>query len=314
MFLAIPVGMNYRTERLPLVTLTLIGINTLVYIVSLVCFFATQGDSDDWILHHLWLIPAVSYPWMYLTSMFVHGGIFHLAGNMIFLFLFGSCVEDMIGRVNYTIFYLLGGLVAELVYIAMLPGHFASDMPMGGASGAIAACMGMYLLLRAGENIEFKYFFWFFLIYMRAGEFEVPAWLVIGFFFLTNLASAILDMMSPSPHAGGVAFGAHIGGMIAGVVMMLIYKRARRSPEEVEAESSQIINPAELIARTTRAPVTSETPTIYLHDGTTQSGPFTLTHVQAMLSHGQIGLETQYWSEGMAEWQGVRDLAASPLG
>ena len=94
----LPVGMNYRTERLPVVTFTLMGINTLVYLVSLIFFLATQGESDIWIFEHLWLIPSVSYPWTYLTSMFVHAGILHLLGNMMFLFLFGCCVEDMIGR------------------------------------------------------------------------------------------------------------------------------------------------------------------------------------------------------------------------
>jgi len=314
MFIAIPVGMNYRTERLPVVTLSLIGINTLVYVVSLICFFVTQGDSNKWIDDNLWLVPATvhSHPWMCLTSMFVHGGILHLAGNMIFLFLFGSCVEDMIGRVRFTIFYLLGGLIAEVFYIAMSPDHFKSDMPMGGASGAISACMGMYLLLRHDVNIEFKYFFWFFLIYMRVGEFEVPAWVAIGFFFLTNLVSAILGMMSPL-HQGGVAFGAHVGGLIGGAAIIAIYKWMKRSVEVKEAKPDLIINPAELIARTVQLPVTSETPTIYLHDGTAQSGPFTLTQVQGMLSRGEINHESQYWSEGMTDWEGVRDLAASPL-
>jgi membrane associated rhomboid family serine protease len=176
MFIAIPVGMNYRTERLPLVTLSLIGVNTLVWLVSTICFFSTDGESEAWILKHLWLVPAQSYPWMYLTSMFVHAGIFHLAGNMLFLFLFGSCVEDIIGRWRFAGFYLAGGLIAEIAYIAMSPQHFRSEIPMGGASGAISTCMGMYLLLRADVNIEFKYFFWFFLIYLRAGEFEIPAW------------------------------------------------------------------------------------------------------------------------------------------
>src|SRR2546423_748567 len=98
MLILLPVGMNYRTERLPVVTLSLIGVNTLVYLVSLIFFFATDGGSDKWILQNLWLVPSASYPWMYLTQMFVHAGIFHLLGNMLFLFLFGCCVEDMMGR------------------------------------------------------------------------------------------------------------------------------------------------------------------------------------------------------------------------
>ena len=164
MFIAIPVGMNYRTERYPVVTLSLIGINTLVYLVSLVFIFRTDGESDLWILQHLWLTPSACTWNAPLTSMFVHAGFFHLLGNMIFLFLFGSCVEDMIGRLRFVIFYLPGGFVAEFVYIAMSPEHFMSPHPMGGASGAISACMGMYLLLRADADIEFKYFYFFFFV------------------------------------------------------------------------------------------------------------------------------------------------------
>ena len=194
MFIAIPVGMNYRTERLPLVTFSLIGINTLVYLVSLFFFFSTDGESEFWIFTHLWLIPSACTWNAPLTSMFVHAGFFHLFGNMIFLFLFGSCVEDMIGRLRFAIFYLLGGLVAEFVYIAMLPEHFMSPHPLGGASGAISACMGMYLLLRAGADIEFKYFFWF--IYIRAGEFEIPAWMAITFWFGKDLLWAVLGLVA----------------------------------------------------------------------------------------------------------------------
>jgi membrane associated rhomboid family serine protease len=312
MFLAIPVGMNYRTERLPLVTFSLIGINTLVYLVTLICFFATQGESDRWVYDHLWLIPAQSYPWMYLTSMFVHSGILHLAGNMIFLFLFGSCVEDLIGRLRFAIFYLVGGLIAEVIYIAMSPDHFMSDIPMGGASGAICACMGMYLLLRAGVNIEFKYFLWFMFIYLRVGEFEIPAWAAISFYFLTNLLWATVGMLSPHP-GGGVAFGAHVGGFLGGLVVISIYKFMARPRETAAALPALIIDPAQIAYVARRAPVTSEHPTIYLHDGTAQTGPFTLTQIQAMLLSGETGREAQYWSEGMTEWQGVADLAAHPI-
>jgi membrane associated rhomboid family serine protease len=317
MFIAIPVGMNYRTERLPLVTLSLIGINTLVYLVSLIYFFSTGGDSDLWILQHLWLIPAQSFWWMYLTSMFVHAGIFHLLGNMIFLFLFGSCVEDLIGRARFAIFYLLGGLVAELVYIAMSPEHFASMIPMGGASGAISACMGMYLVLRANADIEFKYFLWFLVI--KAGEFEIPAWVAITFWFLKDLLWAVLGMTSTHNH-GGVAFGAHVGGFLGGLAMISIYKWIIRSRETEESESVRsklIIDPTKIIA-TSNTPnsapaATSETPTIFLFDGSEQTGPFTLTQVQTKLHHGTISREARYWSEGMTEWQSALELSSYPI-
>ena len=310
MFIAIPTGMNYRTERYPIVTFSLIGLNTFIWLVSFVCEIATQGDSEKWILDHLWLVPAVSYPWMYLTAMFVHGGFFHLFGNMIFLFLFGSCVEDMIGRLRFTIFYLVGGLVAELIYIAMSPGHFGSTMPMGGASGAISACMGMYLLLRAGADIEFKYFLWLFFVYVRAGEFEIPAWVAIIGWFLKDLLFAVIGMNLK--HGGGVAFGAHVGGFLGGLALVSLHKWVLRpnvsQPDEPEPE---IETAPTIIAPPPDAP--SETPTIFLHDGAVQTGPFTLWQVQAMLRHGEITPEFSYWSAGMEQWQSVTDLSATPM-
>jgi membrane associated rhomboid family serine protease len=315
MFIAIPVGMNYRTDRYPVVTLSLIGLNTLIWLVSTVFFFSTNGDSEYWILDHLWLIPAVSYPWMYLTSMFVHAGFLHLFGNMIFLFLFGSCVEDMIGRLRFTIFYLIGGLAAELCFIAMTPDHFASEMPMGGASGAISACMGMYLMLRASAEIEFKYFLWFLIV--RAGEFEVPAWVPILFWFAKDLLWALIGMTSKH-HGGGVAFGAHVGGFLAGLGLLALHKwvwKPREDVVEVEVSTAPIINTAQLVAaaRAQSVTVSSETPTIYLHDGAQQTGPFTLTQIQAMLQRGEVSTEWQYWCEGMENWQSVVDLSATPI-
>jgi membrane associated rhomboid family serine protease len=316
MFIAIPVGMNYRTERLPLVTFSLIGLNTLVWLVTLVCAISTDGESELWVMKHLWLIPAQSFLWTYLTSMFVHSGIFHLAGNMIFLFLFGSCVEDIIGRLRFIIFYLVGGLVADFVFIAMSPEHFMSSRPMGGASGAISACMGMSLLLHADVEVEFKYFFWFFFVYMRAGEFEIPAWVAITFYFVTDLFGAVTGMFSKHG-GGGVAFGAHVGGFLGGLALIAVYKWLVRPQEAESVESDLIIDPAAVMATSSvqpaPAPATSETPTIFLHYLARQTGPFTLSQVQAMLHSGAIGREAVYWSEGMSNWESVVDLSDQPI-
>jgi membrane associated rhomboid family serine protease len=315
MFIAVPVGMNYRTERLPWVTFSLIGLNTLVYLVSLVCYFSTDGNSDDWIMENLWLVPAQSHLWMYLTSMFVHANIFHLLGNMIFLFLFGSCVEDIIGRLRFAIFYLIGGLVAEIVYVAMIPEHFVSTVPMGGASGAISACMGMYLLLRADADIEFKYFFWFFFTYMRAGEFEIPAWMAISFWFLKDLLWAMLGLFYGHGLSGGVALGAHVGGFLGGLGLVAFYKGWVQPNEPAEEIDDRIIKPERIRMTVPPRPAASvtETPTIFLHDGTEQTGPFTLTQVQAKLRNGEINRDTQYWSEGMNDWQDVMELSDQPI-
>jgi membrane associated rhomboid family serine protease len=313
MFIAIPVGMNYRTERLPLVTLSLIGINTLIYLVSLFFSFQTGGASDVWIFRHLWLIPSACTWYACFTSMFVHAGFFHLFGNMIFLFLFGSCVEDLIGRLRFSIFYLVGGLIAEMVYIAMSPEHFASRHPLGGASGAISACMGMYLLLRAEAEIEFKYFFWF--IYIRAGEFEIPAWMAITFWFAKDLLWALLGMVSKN-FGGGVAFGAHVGGFLGGLGLIAAYKWLAPNGENFKNKSGLIIDPGALLVAANmprHISVGNETPTIFLYDGSEQSGPFTLAQIQAKLSRHEINRDAQYWSEGMNEWQNILDLASHPL-
>jgi membrane associated rhomboid family serine protease len=311
MLIILPVGMNYRAQRWPVVTFSLIGLNTLIYLVSLVYFFNTQGESDIWIMQHFWLIPSDSVWFTYLTSMFVHAGFLHLLGNMIFLFLFGACVEDIIGRWWFLLFYLLGGLAAELTYIAMTPEHFASEIPMGGASGAISTCMGIYLLLRANADIEFKYFFW--LIYIRAGGFETPAWIAITFWFLKDLVFAVLGFVNQNS-GGGVAFGAHVGGFLAGLGMVAIWKLiGRRRAGET---SEEIISPVAAVP--TRAAVyrkipAAETPTIYLHENGAQSGPFTLSQVQSWLSQNSLAPEALYWSEGMADWQSVSDLAGHPM-
>jgi membrane associated rhomboid family serine protease len=279
----------------------------------LICSLQTNGDSNIWIYEHLWLIPRDCTWYACLTSMFVHEGFLHLAGNMLFLFLFGCCVEDMIGRLRFAIFYLAGGFMAAFCHIAMLPEHFHSPNPFGGASGAISACMGMYLILRADAEIEFKYFFWFFVI--RAGEFEVPAWMAIIFWFLKDLFWALLGMTSAHT-GGGVAFGAHVGGLLGGVALISAYRWLVRRPAEIAEASELIIDPAPLLAAIRRSQppaATSETPTIYLHDGTQQTGPFTLTQIQAGLQNGSIRREAVYWSEGMTDWQSVTDLSSQPL-
>ena len=133
-----------------------------------------------WIMQHLWLIPAQSVLWMYLTSMFVHAGIFHLLGNMIFLFLFGSCVEDLIGRLRFAIFYLVGGLVAELVYIAMIAGTFRFHHADGRRVGRHQRVHGHVSAAarRRGHRVQI---FFLVLSSCKAGEFEVPAWMAIIF-------------------------------------------------------------------------------------------------------------------------------------
>jgi rhomboid family protein len=307
MFIILPVGMNYRTERAPVVTFTLMGLNILVYLVSLAIIVAQGSDAAVWIYQHLWLIPSDSAWHAYLTAMFVHAGFFHLLGNMIYLFLFGCCVEDLIGRWQFLALYLLGGFGANLAYIALTPEHFASEIPMGGASGAISTCMGAYLLLRAKVDIEFKYFGLLFLRFF-SGEFSLAAWVVISFWFLKDLFCAGLSYYLDQG-GGGVAFGAHVGGFLVGVGLLGLRKvlpqQPKTKPGPLRVQLPAIVRAPRPASETEIAP-----PTIYLYQGETQYGPYNLFQIQEMVAQGSVTNQAQYWSEGMTEWRSVAELTA----
>ena len=125
MVLILPLGVDYRAQRYPMVTFSLIGINTLIWLVTLIYSLAGGEDADETIRQNFWLIPQASLWHTYVTTMFVHEGFFHLLGNMIYLFLFGACVEDIMGRWQFGVFYLLGGLAAVFGHIIAVPGHFS---------------------------------------------------------------------------------------------------------------------------------------------------------------------------------------------
>jgi rhomboid family protein len=309
MFIVLPVGVNYETNRYPVITFTLMGINTLVYLASLV-FTATGGEETQaWIYEKLWLTPCCSAWYAYLTSMFVHAGFFHLLGNMIYLFLFGCCVEDVIGRWKFTIFYLLGGWLAEFTHIAATPGHFGSDIPLGGASGAVTTCIAGFLVLFSKQEIEFKYVGFFFFRFF-AGEFTLAAWVVITFWFAKDLLFAALTFASETT-GGGVAFAAHVGGFIGGLGMICGYKLLERKlSEEVPVAVWQpTFTPTRKTRELSEAEL-NETPAIFLSDDGVESGPFTTHQVRQMVSLGSISSEAFYWQDGMTEWSTIQDFSA----
>ena len=297
--------MNYRTERFPVVTFTLMALNILVYLVSLPFTLGAESHGEEWIYEHLWLVPSSSTWYAYVTAMFVHGGFLHLLGNMVYLFLFGCCVEDLIGRWRFLSLYLVAGILANLAYVALTPEHFASDVPMGGASGAVSACMGAYLLLRARAEIEFKYFFLFF-FRLFSGEFSLAAWIVISFWFLKDLFFAALSY-SASQSAGGVAFGAHLGGFLAGAgfigagkLLETSKRKAKPAPVRIQVPRLAV---SEDLAQLRNAPQT-----IHLYQGETQCGPYNLFEVRGMMAEGSITSEAHYWMDGMAEWRSIGEL------
>jgi membrane associated rhomboid family serine protease len=164
-----------------------------------------------------------------VTSMFLHVDLPHIVGNMIFLWIFGNNIEDRLGRVGFIAFYLLAGLVAALTQVAIDP---TSTVPMVGASGAISAILGAYVVLFPGARVLSLVFLVFFYQLI-----EVPAWAYLGFWFVLQLLDG-LGSLGADGSQGGVAFFAHIGGFVAGVILGLLLRargrgrseRIRRSP------------------------------------------------------------------------------------
>ena len=324
-FFILPVGVDYRARRYPMVTFTLMGICVVVYLVTLLLGLASGPAVDEWVFGNLWLTPAESQWWTYLTSLFVHAGFFHLAGNMVYLFLFGACVEDLIGRVRFVVFYLLCGVAADFAHIAVAPDHFASEIALGGASGAISGCIGGFLLLLAKTRIEFKWVFMFMLRFWN-GEFFLPAWLVISFWFLEDFVSMVVTS-AVKTGGGGVAFAAHVGGTLLGVSLMSVQKLwMKYHPEaEEEEEAELVVAPAaapvvtrmappasapvvRISTRKAAAPVAEELPTVYLLRGEEQSGPFTYAEISQMFAAQNLASDALYWQEGMPEWRSVEEL------
>jgi membrane associated rhomboid family serine protease len=160
-----------------------------------------------------------------LTSMFLHGSWMHLVGNLWFLWIFGNNVEDSMGHGRFLVFYLLTGLVAAGSHMASEP---TSLLPMVGASGAISAIMGAYLVLYPRARV-----YTLFIIIILIRVFPLPAWFFLLYWFSLQLASSALPVQAGG---GGVAFWAHIGGFMAGVVLVLLF----RNPVLVTAKRTRV--------------------------------------------------------------------------
>ena len=194
----------------PYVTIALIAINILVFL-----WYFTQ--LTEWQLNDFFmtwgLIPARFMSGdgvqTIFTSMFLHGGWMHLAGNMLFLWIFGDNLEEEMGHVGFLLFYLSCGVAAGLAQALPDPG---SPVPMVGASGAIAGVMGGYLMLFPRAKVDVLFIF---LIFFRI--FAVPAWIVLGLWFGIQIFAGL----STPSDAGGVAYWAHAGGFVAGLLLTL---------------------------------------------------------------------------------------------
>jgi membrane associated rhomboid family serine protease len=224
MFFLFPVGVDYRTDRLPIVTFSLMGICTILYVIGVGLFLEQVGRVDtlnDPLIDKFGLIPNRATPLTWVSHLFLHAGFFHLLGNMVYLFLFGAVVEDMIGRAKFIAFFFIGGLAAAAIHI-ILSDPASADIPMVGASGAISACLGAVVILHPRTHVQFRYFFWV-IIPFFFGDFTLPSWLVISFWFGKDIIGLVYETLNPSMQ-GGVAFGAHVGGMVAGLLICAGYR------------------------------------------------------------------------------------------
>jgi len=193
-------------RRKPIVTNALIIINVLVFIWSLTNFEA--------IIQTWGFTPALFIPITLLTSMFLHGGIDHIFGNMLFLHIYGDNVEDRMGRVKYVLFYLLAGLAAGLVHYLTGP---SSDIPTIGASGAISGVLGAYFVLFPKVKVRTMMGYGFFFQTVR-----LPAYTLIGFWFLMQLIFGFTSLVGGV--GSGIAFFAHIGGFAFGYLVTRVFK------------------------------------------------------------------------------------------
>ena len=192
----------------PVVTILIIVLNVLAFLYE----FSLDDYSRNYFIANYGLIPDRFHIWAVFTSMFLHGGWMHIIGNMWFLWIFGDNVEDVMGHGKYLIFYLLCGVAAGMTQVMFNP-H--SRLPMVGASGAIAGVMGAYLIKFPQSRIVTVVFIFIFLT-----RIEVPAVLMLLYWFFIQLFSGFGSIGYSQANQGGTAFFAHIGGFIAGMILV----------------------------------------------------------------------------------------------
>ena len=241
-----PLKDNIPTLRFPAVTVTLIALNVIAY------FFWQRGGltlgapSSRHFVCHLYDyaeipyevthpgdqvamrgcgVPTVSTWVTVFTAMFMHGGLLHLGGNMLFLWIFGNNVEDSMGRVRYAVFYLLGGLAATALQLAVGPD---SQVPNLGASGAIAGVLGGYLILFPRARVITVIFIVFFFTII-----ELPALLILAFWFVQQILFGYFDLNSAGEE-GGVAYFAHIGGFAFGLLAIKLFADERKRRGQID--------------------------------------------------------------------------------
>ena len=200
----------------PYVTYAIISINVLVFVFQLNMGMVSSAAEREFI-YRFGFIPANFSIITVFTSMFLHGGISHIMGNMRFLWVFGDNVEGVLGHVKFAVFYIICGLAATMSQLFVDP---SSTIPMVGASGAIAGVLGMYMIRFPHARVHV---FAFIIIFFTT--FRIPAMFVLGFWFFNQLTNGLGSLGFDT--TGGVAWFAHIGGFISGVMLNQAFKHIR---------------------------------------------------------------------------------------
>jgi len=216
------------TRRFPVLTVSIIVVNIIAFAYELLAeaggaleqTFYTMGVVPFDVTHNFGPAVALSF----ITSMFLHGGYMHIVGNMLYLWIFGNNVEDSMGRLRFLIFYLLTGSIASVAQVLASPN---SHIPTIGASGAIAGVLGAYIVLFPNARVQTLIFLGYF---VRATQ--LPALLVLGFWFVLQLFNGLLAF--GMTQMGGVAWFAHVGGFVAGLLLVRLFTLGRRQDRREE--------------------------------------------------------------------------------
>ncbi|TAN39977.1 MAG: rhomboid family intramembrane serine protease [Nitrospirae bacterium] len=220
----IPFKDDNVTRTFPFVTVVIIGINILVYILQVISpkegrDIAYSFGAIPYNLLSLESTQPIPVFLTVFTSMFMHGGLLHLGGNMLYFWIFGDNIEDSLGHIRFLFFYLVCGMAAAYAHALSSPG---SQIPMIGASGAISGILGAYVLLFPAARVHTLLFFGFFIQVVR-----IPALIVIGFWAIIQFLSSLLSQ--GGLQQGGVAWFAHVGGFFAGLITIKLWLPRRFS-------------------------------------------------------------------------------------
>ena len=222
----IPLKDRNSRKRFPLVTILLIAVNVLIFLyqlslgIKLEGFFHNFSVTPNQIyqaLHSEVLRPFVLFT--LVTSLFMHGGWLHLCGDMLYLWIFGDNVEDKLGRIRFLFFYLLCGIAASALHVYLEP---TSNIPTIGASGAISGVLGAYVILFPHARVLTLIPIFIFIQIV-----EMPAYIILGFWFALQFFNGIVSLRNATIGIGGVAWWAHIGGFIAGLLLVIPSRKYR---------------------------------------------------------------------------------------